>query len=330
MDFSNVLKSEIFDITDRQFEGYALEAFQFQSKYNLVYLKYLEILKIEPSSITKLETIPFLPIEFFKNFQIIKENAKPELVFESSGTTGQNRSKHFVADRFFYQQICESIYSQFFGKLSNTAFIALLPSYAERNGSSLIYMVQHFINSSAFPNLGFFLHNYEDMLKQLKICKEKGVKTMLIGVSFALLDLAEKSNIDLSGITIIETGGMKGRRKEMVREELHQVLIESFSVNEIASEYGMTELLSQAYAIKKGEFESPNWMKVLIRNPDDPFDKTILTNKRGGINIIDLANIDSCCFIETKDLGELLPNGKFKILGRFDNSEIRGCNLLVS
>ncbi len=328
MDFSKFIKKEIFSITESNFDEIAIKTFQYQAMHNIVYSNYLKFLKIDPSSVTKLQDIPFLPIEFFKNFEV-KTGKKPiEIIFQSSGTTGHQRSQHFVADAAFYKKISIKIFESFFGSISQFAFIALLPSYAERNGSSLIYMVEHFIGKSAKPDLPFYLNNYEEMLSQLSDCKAKGLKTILIGISFALLDLAEQFKPDLQNCIVMETGGMKGKRKEMVRESLHEILNLGLNTISIASEYGMTELLSQAYAPENGEFSSPFWMKIMLRNTDDPFDKSEII-KRGGVNIIDLANIDSCAFVETKDLGEILPNGKFKILGRFDNSEIRGCNLLI-
>jgi len=328
MDFSDVLKKEIFTINRSDFEEYALQTFYYQANANAVYASYLKYLKVNPSKITTLEAIPFLPIEFFKTHEVISGNKQGATVFESSGTTGQRRSKHFVADTEFYEKISTHIFESFFGPLSEFSFLALLPSYAERQGSSLIYMVRHFIAKSANKEVKFYLHDFDEMLLQIADNEANGIKNILIGVSFALLDLAELLQPNLRNTIVIETGGMKGRRTEIVREALHEQLNKSFNTTIIGSEYGMTELLSQAYAIQHGEFDSPSWMKIMLRNPSDPFEISAAI-KRGGINIIDLANIDSCAFIETKDLGEMLPNGTFRVLGRFDNSEIRGCNLLL-
>ncbi len=329
MNISDSIKRDLFSINAENFKEYALKVFHYQALNNKVYANYLHFLKINPFHITEIEAIPFLPIEFFKTLNVTTGNKAPEIIFESSGTTGQERSKHYVADADFYKKVCEEIFNRLYFPLNECVFFALLPSYAERQGSSLIYMVEHFIAKSAAPELGFYLNNYDEMIKKMKSYEHSGLKIVLIGVTFALLDLAEEMQPDLKNILVMETGGMKGRRKEMIRDEVHDILKNKFNCKTIASEYGMTELLSQAYATEDGIFSVPSWVKILLRNPDDPFDKSY-QNKRGGINVIDLANIDSCAFIETKDLGEMLPNGQFKVLGRFDNSEIRGCNLLVS
>ena len=330
MIFTKQFKEDIFHTNPTNFEDKALEVFQYQARQNEVYKSYLQFLKINPSLIQKVEQIPFLPIEFFKTHKVVSGNVPTQVIFESSGTTDQVRSKHHVADLDFYNQITEHIFEQFYGKLEDYDFFALLPSYAERDNSSLIYMVNHFMSKSKHQQMGFYLNNERALIEALKSALQKSnSKIILIGVTFALLDLADKANINLSGIEIMETGGMKGRRKELVREEVHQILTQRFSVPYVGSEYGMTELLSQGYAKKDGIFHTPEWVKIMLRNVNDPFEKGAHI-QRGGINVIDLANIDTCSFIETKDLGSIYPNGGFNILGRFDNSDLRGCNLLLS
>lgn len=328
MDYSTEIKEKIFSINDKNFEEEVLKVFYYQAYKNTVYNNYIRFLKINPANVKSIYQIPFLPIAFFKNFKVLSVRNTPRTVFESSGTTGQVRSKHYVQSPDFYDKISRYIFEKYYFPLQQCVFLPLLPSYAERSGSSLVHMVAHFIKHSAAPDEKFYLNDYEALIQKITFYKQKGLKVFVFGVTFALLDLAENFAPDLEGVTVIETGGMKGRRKEMVREELHLHLKEKFNLSEIGSEYGMTELLSQAYAQKDGIFSTPPWMKILLHQPDDPFD--ISPNlKRGGVNVIDLANIDSCAFIETQDLGEQVGNEQFKILGRFDNSEIRGCNLLV-
>lgn len=328
--FVQQFKQNIFDIDDSNFDEKALEIFEYQASKNEVYKQYLAYLKIEPSQITQIVDIPFLPIEFFKTHKVISGNVIPKVVFESSGTTGRSTSKHYVADLEFYNKICAHTFTASYGELTDYTFFALLPSYSERNNSSLVYMVSHFISQSSDSTSGFYLYNYEEMAKliRLKLRNQNESKIILFGVTFALLELALNFGTALSGINIIETGGMKGRGKEMVREEVHQILIQNLSVNCVGSEYGMTEMLSQAYAKTDGIYSPPNWLKIVLRNTSDPFEKGQQI-VRGGINIIDLANIDSCAFIETKDLGQKNTGNSFEILGRFDNSDLRGCNLLV-
>ncbi|SFS39488.1 LuxE/PaaK family acyltransferase [Lutibacter maritimus] len=310
------------------FEKLALEIFQFQAKNNAVYKQFIELLNIQPSTIKKLTNIPFLPIEFFKSHKIVATTNKIQQTFLSSGTTGMQQSKHFVTDISLYEESYLNGFKIFYGNIENYTVLALLPAYLEREGSSLIYMVDDFIKKSKKPKSGFYLNNLEELAKNLKELDKKGEKTLLIGVSFALLDLVETYKFQLKNTIIMETGGMKGRRKELIREELHQILKEGFGVKEIHSEYGMTELLSQAYSKGNGIFECPPWMKILTRDTEDAL--TILsTGKSGGINIIDLANKNSCSFIATQDLGKTYANGTFEVLGRFDNSDIRGCNLLL-
>lgn len=310
------------------FEELSLEIFQFQAKNNLVYKEFLSYLKIDVSSVKCIKNIPFLPIQFFKTHQIISSNEPVTHTFLSSGTTGMEQSKHLVTDISTYEESFRKGFDYFYGDIEDYTVLALLPSYLERDGSSLIYMVNDMIQNSKKPKSGFYLNNLEDLAKNLIELDKKGEKVLLIGVSFALLDLVENHQFQLKNTIIMETGGMKGRRKELIREELHQILTKGFGVDTIHSEYGMTELLSQGYSKGDGIFECPPWMKILTRDTEDAL--TILPEgKSGGINVIDLANINSCSFIATQDLGKTYPNDTFEVLGRFDNSDIRGCNLLL-
>ncbi|WP_225307201.1 acyl transferase [Adhaeribacter soli] len=312
------------------FEALALDLFRYQSAENSVYKTYLQCLKVDPASVFSLEKIPFLPIEFFKTQQVKTGAYEAETIFKSSGTTQTERSCHYIADLDFYLKNTEAIFEQFYGKLTDYVFLALLPSYLEQGNSSLVAMLEHFIKRSGQQEKGFYLNQLGELKNAIEMARKTGKKAMLFGVTYALLDLAEVAgDTDFSDVIIMETGGMKGRRREMIREELHAILKAAFKVPAIHSEYGMTELLSQAYSVGNGIFHAPKTMKVMLRDLNDPFD--INPNLRsGGINVIDLANIDSCAFIETKDIGKLHPDGTFEVLGRFDNSDIRGCNLLVS
>ncbi|AKD04175.1 acyltransferase [Pontibacter korlensis] len=319
-------QQELFDFTST-----ALALFRFQASNNPVYRQYLQNLHVNPEEVQALEQIPYLPIEFFKEQEVVTGAFEPEAVFYSSGTTQQTRSRHFVSSLSFYQQVSERIFESFYGPLQDYVVLALLPSYLEQGGSSLVAMVDHFIRKTAQQEEGFYLHNHAQLLQALRQAKSRGKKVLLIGVSYALLDLAEElqGQQDFSDVVVMETGGMKGRRREMIREELHAQLKKRLGVPAIHSEYGMTELLSQGYSKGEGIFWSGYTMRILLRDLNDPFD--LSTNLRsGGINVIDLANVDSCAFIETKDIGRLHPDGSFEVLGRFDNSDIRGCNLLVS
>ena len=320
---------DIFTInTPQDFTQKALQVFNYQYSNNLVYRKFCDLLLRNPDEVVCIEKIPFLPIEFFKTHKVISSEASEEITFTSSGTTGTQTSKHFVTDLAIYEESFRSGFTHFYGSVENYAVLALLPSYLEREGSSLIYMAQDLIEKSKNPASGFYLHDLDSLVANLKKLEERGQKTLLIGVSFALLDLAENYSLNLKNTVVMETGGMKGRRKEMIRTELHEVLKKGLGVENIHSEYGMTELLSQAYSLKNGIFECPPWMKILIRDPEDAL--TLLPEgKSGGINIIDLANINSCSFIATQDLGKNLDAQRTEILGRFDNSDIRGCNLMV-
>jgi len=320
--------------TQTEFEEMTMAVFQFQTKQNAVYQKYIQALKININSITQINQIPFLPIEFFKTHEIISSLNKATHIFTSSGTTGTIQSKHFVSDVSVYEKSYTKAFELFYGDIKQYCFLALLPSYLERDGSSLVYMANDLIKQSEHPKSGFYLNNTDELIKTLEVLYQKKQKVILLGVTYALIDLAEKiknDNIDTSifqNCIVMETGGMKGKRKEMVKEEIHRILKTAFQVSAIHSEYGMTELLSQAYSKGNGLFIAPPWMKIMIRDVNDPF--TYLNeNKTGGINVIDLANINSCSFIATQDLGKIHPDGTFEILGRFDNSDIRGCNLLV-
>ncbi len=324
-----MFSKKIFQISsEASFNKTAIEVFNFQYKNNTVYRQFCDLLHKNPKNTNIPEAIPFLPIEFFKSKKLLSSSKKPEITFTSSGTTGQKTSKHYVSDLSIYRESFLLAFESFYGKTQDLVILALLPSYLERTGSSLIYMAHALIKKSKHPESGFYLNNLEELAKTLTKLEKQGKPILLLGVSFALLDLAEKFPLTLKHTTIMETGGMKGRRKEMIREELHQILKKAFGVPEIHSEYGMTELLSQAYSTGNGTFTSPPWMKFYIRDPEDAL--SLLPNGRnGGINIIDLANFNSCSFIATQDLGRKINAEQVEILGRFDNSDIRGCNLLI-
>lgn len=323
-----MLKNEIFDIgSSDDFLRLALEVFRFQYENVPVYRSFCDFLRCDPHGINSLDKIPFLPIQFFKNNSIIVNQMDPEVTFTSSGTTGTVTSSHLVGDVGIYEKSFFKGFTREYGMPNNYAILALLPSYLERQGSSLIYMVESLINHSQNLHSGFYLNELDSLLEKLELLESKGQKSLLIGVSYALLDLIEKKQLNLKHTTIMETGGMKGKRKEMIKEELHEILKNGFGVEKIHSEYGMTELLSQAYSKGDGIFQCPPWMKILTRDPEDA--QTYITQKTGGINVVDLANIYSCSFIATQDLGKALSNGNFEIMGRFDTSDIRGCNLMV-
>ena len=320
---------DLFTIsTKKQFEKIALKTFRFQYENNIVYKKFCDYLKTEVTNVKSLTQIPFLPIQFFKSHQIVSNTNTFQETFISSGTTGAITSSHFVTDVTLYEQSYSQAFNQFYGNIENFVVLALLPSYLERSGSSLIYMVSDLIKKSQNPESDFYLNNYDELITKLLILDKRGQNVLLIGVTYALLDLIEKQNFKLKHTIVMETGGMKGKRKEMIREELHQILCDGFGVSTIHSEYGMTELLSQAYSLGDGIFECPNWMHVLIRDTEDAF-SYVANQKTGGINVIDLANINSCSFIATQDLGKKYDNQSFEVLGRFDHSDIRGCNLMV-
>ena len=327
--FAQSMQHEIFNIqTEQDFNNLALRVFKHQFENNGVYRSFCDLLYIHPSDVKKVEEIPFLPIQFFKSHEILSSRMEIQETFTSSGTTGSNTSKHLVTDLSWYQESYRKGFQYFYGDIEDYTVLALLPNYLEREGSSLIYMVDDLIKKSKKSASGFYLDNGTELSSTLKALDAKGEKILLIGVTFALLDLIEMDQFQLQNTIVMETGGMKGRRKEMTRMELHQVLESSFGVSKIHSEYGMTELLSQAYSKGKGVFEYPPWMKILTRDTEDAL--TILKNeKTGGLNIIDLANYNSCSFIATQDLGKVNNDGTFEVLGRFDHSDIRGCNLMV-
>ena len=307
----------------------ALEVFLFQSSEVQIYKKYLNLLGINPNQIKKIQEIPFLPIEFFKTHQIVSNSFTPVKIFESSSTTGLNTSKHYLKEEEWYIQS----FVQSFNQLNDFKYyeychLALLPSYLERGNSSLIYQVNFFIENSSLPNSQFYSTDYSSLYNQLIYNETNKIPTLLWGVSFALLDFAEQFSLNLKYTKIIETGGMKGRRKEITRKELHEQIKQSFSLEFISSEYGMTELMSQCYAIKDGMYSTPNSMKVFPREINDPLSISSF-NKNSGLNIIDLNNIDSCCFIATSDIAKVYNHHQFEILGRLDYSDIRGCNLLI-
>ncbi|GAA4313329.1 acyltransferase [Pontixanthobacter gangjinensis] len=323
-----MLENKIFEISsEAEFRTTCLEVFKFQYENNTHYKQFCQLLQRNPDNVTQLTEIPFMPIEFFKTKELVSKNHPPQITFTSSGTTGSKTSKHHVTDLRLYEESFLKAFQKFYGDASNYIFLALLPSYLERTGSSLIYMVDALIKMSGDKNSGFYLDNLEELSGKLKSLDKGNKKVFLIGVSFALLDLVENKRFKLENTIVMETGGMKGRRKEMIREELHEILKTGFGVEYIHSEYGMTELLSQAYSKGQGVFECPPWMQILIRDPEDALSWQ-QEGKTGGINVIDLANINSCSFIATQDLGRK-KNNKIEILGRFDNSDIRGCNLLL-
>ncbi|WP_282041690.1 acyl transferase [Winogradskyella flava] len=319
----------IFNIKSTEdFKAMALQVFRFQFENNPVYRSFCDLLYKHPSDIRNTNDIPFLPIQFFKSHDVLSTTKAVEKIFTSSGTTGSLTSKHLITGISLYEKSYRKGFKHFYGNVEDYVILALLPSYLERDGSSLIYMVSDLIETSNRPESGFYLDNLEALSQIIQTLERKKQKTLLIGVSFALLDLVESFQFNLNHTIVMETGGMKGRRKEIIRQELHNILKTGFGVEYIHSEYGMTELLSQAYSRGKGVFDCPPWMKVLTRDTEDAL-ALQRPNKTGGINIIDLANINSCSFIATQDLGKVFENGQFEIIGRFDNSDIRGCNLMA-
>ncbi len=322
-------KQQVFSIqNEQQFNEIALQVFRHQAENCTIYKEFIKGLNIHPAAVTSVEQIPFLPIEFFKSHAILSSADTPQVTFTSSGTTGAITSSHLVTDVSWYEESFRSAFRLFYGDIENYTVLALLPSYLEREGSSLIYMAADLIKQSNNPDSGFFLYNHEELYHQLKKQQETGKSTLLIGVTFALLDFIDHYSLNFPELIVMETGGMKGRRKEMIREELHALLCQGFGVSSIHSEYGMTELLSQAYSKGEGIFYCPPWMRIVTRDTNDPV-SLLKDEKTGGINVIDLANINSCSFIATQDLGKVYADNSFEVLGRFDNSDIRGCNLMV-
>jgi hypothetical protein len=330
MQFIKTFKQSVFGINQTNFVEQALALFRFQAAHNPIYARYLAHLGVDAQRVARLEQVPFLPIEFFKHHRVLANPAPPTHVFASSGTTGAQASQHYVCDLAFYEQVAAHIFGQFYGPLDQYHVLALLPSYLERNNSSLVFMVDHFMRHSAQPS-GFYLHNTAELAQQLAQLRGSSRKILLIGVTFALLDYAEQHPGGLPTNTVVmETGGMKGRRRELVRDEVHQLLRQALGVAQVHSEYGMTELFSQCYARAGGEFAAPPWARVLLRDLNDPFDLGG-ARRDGGLNIIDLANVDSCAFIETQDIGARgQAEGTFRVLGRCDNTDLRGCNLLLA
>jgi hypothetical protein len=322
------IQQQIRSMRPEEFDSLALAVFQYQAEHNLVYKQYLTHIGCKPGSITAVEQIPFLPIDFFKRHEIKSGQWPTEQVFESSGTGSGTRSRHAVADTAFYRQLSQQIFEEWYAPLQEFIILALLPAYLERQHSSLVLMAQHFIEQSDHPLSGFYLYEYDKLVAGIEQALASGRKVLLLGVSFALLDLAERGPFHWPELMVMETGGMKGRRRELIREELHQALCMGFGVSSVHSEYGMTELLSQAYAKKNGVFLAPPWMRVYIREVNDPF-TLIGPGRTGGINVADLANVHSCSFIETADLGLRHDTEQFEVLGRFDTSEARGCNLML-
>ena len=324
-----ISKEDIFQIgSKKEFEKITLKVFRHQYDTNLVYQQFCNFLKKDKTNVKSLTEIPFLPIQFFKSHNVLSSSEAIQQTFTSSGTTGMLTSKHLVTDVSWYEESYRLGFSEFYGNIEDYCVLALLPSYLEREGSSLIYMVEDLIQSSNHEASGFYLNNYDELISKLIELDNSGQNVILIGVTYALLDLIEQQNFQLKNTIIMETGGMKGKRKEMIREELHTLLCNGFGVSKIHSEYGMTELLSQAYSLGDGVFECPQWMQILIRDTEDAL-TYVSEGKTGGINVIDLANINSCSFIATQDLGKKYPNHSFEVLGRFDHSDIRGCNLMI-
>ncbi|MFN5135174.1 MAG: acyl transferase [Chitinophagaceae bacterium] len=324
---NNSFVNKLFEHGEGDFNEKALRVFAFQYENNTVYRSFCDALKIHIPSVNAALRIPFLPIGFFKTHKLITTTFEPEIVFESSGTSQTVQSRHLVKELSIYRTSFMNAFEQFYGNPEDWCILALLPSYLERTGSSLVLMAKELIEVGNHPQSGFYLQNTDDLFLQLKQLESKHQKTLLLGVTYALLDFANSFSLQCNSAVIMETGGMKGRREELTREEVHEQLKKGFGVKTIHSEYGMTELLSQAYSKGNGIFETPPWMKVLVRDEDDP--QHIKEKGRGAINIIDLANVYSCSFIATDDVGEVYDDGSFRILGRMDNSDIRGCSLLA-
>ncbi|HEV2354914.1 MAG TPA: acyl transferase [Puia sp.] len=317
----------VFSLDEREFVPRALDIFRFQYAQNPLYRDFVRSLGAGPESVGRIEDIPFLPVGFFKTCSVRTSEFLPEITFESSGTTGQAQSRHPVKDLDVYKASYRSGFSFFYGPVEGWCIIGLLPAYLERSHSSLVFMVDDLIRLSAHPDSGFYLYDHERLLEVLQRLEAAGQKTLLIGVTFALLDFAEHHQLSLQHTIVMETGGMKGRRREVTREELHAVLRNQLGVPSVHAEYGMTELLSQAYSPGEGLFRCPPWMRVLVRSEDDPLEVASAGN--GLVNIIDLANIWSCAFLATDDIGRVRPDGGFEVLGRCDNSDVRGCSLMV-
>jgi len=318
----------IFQVTKNSFETEALALFRFQAEHSPVYRDYIRVLGVDPSKVDRISAIPFLPIRFFKTHTVATTGVKPSLLFESSGTTGTINSKHWVRDPGLYEQSFLQGFHQFYGPPEEWCILGLLPSYMERRHSSLVYMVEELVKRSGHPASGFYLYEHERLAQQLALLEQSAQQTMLFGVTFGLLDFADQYALNLTHTVVMETGGMKGRREEWTREQVHGWLKERWGLGAIHSEYGMTELLSQGYSKGNGIFYSVPWMRLYVRDEDDPLN--IREQGKGVLNIIDMANIYSCAFIGTEDVGTVYPDGGFEVLGRLDNSDIRGCSLMLS
>ncbi len=314
---------------EEAFRKAALGVFRYQHQRNKVYRTFCDALEVCPGKVSGLDDIPYLPIGLFKKRRVTCFEEAPGKVFVSSGTTGALPSRHYVADTALYERSFRNAFRLFYGDPADYCILALLPGYLERGDASLVYMVNTLIEDSGHPDSGFYLDDVDRLASTLKALTGAGQKIMLLGVSFALLHLAETHPMPLKNTVVMETGGMKGRRREMVRDELHEILCSAFHQESIHSEYGMTELLSQAYSHGKGQFYCPPWMRVTIRDTSDPL-RMPGYDQGGGLNIIDLANVHSCSFIATQDLGKLSPGGGFEVSGRFDHSDVRGCNLMAT
>lgn len=326
----NNLKERIFSVqNESDFETAAIDVFRYQFDNNRIYRRFATQLKKSPENVRTITDIPFIPVELFRSNIVLSGSFPVDIIFESSGTTNAIQGRHFVKDLLLYEESFSRTFRLFYGDPERYIIAALLPSYVERRGSSLVYMADNLIRKSGGKPGGFYIDNMEDFFSGVYKAESKGKQVLILGVSFALLDLAEKQPRDLSGAIVMETGGMKGRRKELTRAELHETLKQKLNLQSVHSEYGMTELMSQAYSKGDGIFYSPPWMKIMLRDPQDPLTFYSEPGRTGGISIIDLANINSCSFISTGDLGKLHPDGGFEVLGRFDNSDIRGCNLMV-
>lgn len=326
--FKNI--EAVWDIdNEMSFNNVAVKIFRFQAQHIAPYQKFLQLLNFDPHSVSHYTQIPHLPVEAFKSHLLFPSSrSEPKTIFTSSGTTATGNSRHYVDDIQVYEQSFVRGFERIYGNIKNFAILGLLPGYLERPDASLTYMVEQLIKLTRNKHSGFYLYNHNDLNNKLQVLEKNGQKTLLIGVSFALLDFMENHPQQLNNTIVMETGGMKGRRREMVKEELHDLLKKGYGVENIHSEYGMTELLSQAYSTGGNLFTAPPWMKISIRDIYDPFSR-LPHEKTGGINIIDLANVYSCSFLSTKDLGKTFPDGSFEVLGRFDHSDIRGCNLMV-
>lgn len=328
MESLNSFKSNVFRINNQNFDVHALNLFRFQYRQNPVYKAFVDYLGVDPQRVKSVENIPFLPIRFFKEHKIVSADFTPQHVFESSGTSTTSTSRHYIEDLRYYAEIATSIFAHFFGNLHEAVVIGLLPSYLERQTSSLVFMVDHFIKITNHPASGFYLSDYKKLAATLSSLSLDRRPVFLFGVTFALLEFARIYRLKMKNLVVLETGGMKGRGREMIREELHGHLGNAFIGSRITSEYGMTELLSQAYLGREGYFQCPPWMRVFIRDVNDPF-FYMKNGKTGVINVIDMANVHSCAFIETEDLGVMDERG-FNVLGRLDNSDMRGCNMLIT